>query len=83
MCSFKMRLINIHCNNRESFKYSVLLYFYYYNIKKNHSRPVKIDKSKHPYLKIIFNRNNDLVQFERDNPLIDLFNMILIKILYF
>ena len=83
MCSFKMRLINILCNNRESFKYSVLLYFYYYNIKKNHSRPVTIDQSKHPYLKIFFHRNNDLVQFERDNPLIDLFNMILIKILYF
>ena len=28
-----MRLINIKCNDSDSFKYSLLLYIYYYNIK--------------------------------------------------
>ena len=29
-----MRLINIECDDRESFKYSILLFLYYHNMKK-------------------------------------------------
>ena len=38
-----MRLINIKCNDSDSFKYSILLYLYYYNIKNNYNRPSEIE----------------------------------------
>ena len=39
----KLHLINIKCNDRDSFKYSILLYLYYYNIKNNYNRPSEIE----------------------------------------
>ena len=33
-----MHLININCNDKESFKYSILLYLYYCNIQNSHGR---------------------------------------------
>ena len=68
-----MRLININCDDSESFKYSILLYLYYYNIKKNHGRVLQLINNLNPYIHNKFNKNNDLHQFEKDNPLIDLF----------
>ena len=67
-----MRLINIKCDNSGSCKYSILLYLYYYNIKINHNRPVEINKHRDPHITIIFDKSNDVIQFEHDNPLIDL-----------
>ena len=67
-----MRLINIKCDNSDSFQYSILLYLYYYNMKFNHSRPTEIDKHCDPYIDIIFNKSNEVIQFEHDDPLIDL-----------
>ena len=67
-----MRLINIKCNDSDSFKYSILLYLYYYNIKNNYLRPTEIDKHSNPYILIYVNRNNDIYQFEKDNTFIDL-----------
>ena len=67
-----MRLINIKCNDSDSFKYSILLYLYHYNIKNNYFRPTQIDKHGNPYIHIYFNRNNDIYQFEKDNTFIDL-----------
>ena len=37
-----MRLINIKCNDFDSFKYSILLYLYYYKNYKNYLRPTEI-----------------------------------------
>ena len=68
----KKRLINIKCDDGESFKYSILLYLYYYNIKSNYNRPSQIDKYRDPCIEIMFNSGTDLHKFERDNPLIDL-----------
>ena len=68
-----MRLINIKCNDKESFKYSVLLYLYYYNIQENLGRVIQVLFNTDPYLSIKFNENNDINQFEKDNPHIDLF----------
>ena len=68
-----MHLLNIRCDNSESFKYSVLIYLYYYNMKKNHGRVSQLINNLNPYIHIKFNKNNDLEQFEKDNPLIDLF----------
>ena len=67
------RLINIKFADKNSFKYSMLLYLYYYNIN-NFNRPTEIDKHTEPYILIHFNNNNNngINQFERDNPLIDL-----------
>ena len=67
-----MRLINIKCDNSDSFKYSILLYLYYYNIKINYNRPTEINKDRDPYMLIYFNDGNDINQFEKDNPLTDL-----------
>ena len=67
-----MRLINIKCNDFDSFKYSILLYLYYYNIKNNYLRPTEINKHSNPYIQIYFNENNDIYQFEKDNTFIDL-----------
>ena len=68
-----MHLINITCTNKESFKYSVLLYIYYYNIKKNRVRVSQLINNIDPYIDIKFNENSDIVQFERDNAHINLF----------
>ena len=67
-----MRLINIKCNVSDSFKYSILLYLYYYNIKNNYLRPTEISKQSNPYIQIYFNENNDIYQFEKDNTFINL-----------
>ena len=67
-----MRLINIKCHNSDSFKYSILLYLYYYNIKINYNRPTEINKHRNPYMLIYFNDGNDINQFVNNNPLIDL-----------
>ena len=67
-----MRLINIKCNDFDSFKYSILLYLYYYNIKNNYLRPTEIKKHSNPYIQIYFNENNDIYQFEKDNTFINL-----------
>ena len=68
-----MRLINIICTDKESFKYSVLLYIYYYNIKKNRARVSQLINNINPYIDIKFNENSDIEQFERDNSHINLF----------
>ena len=68
-----MRLINIKCNDCDSFKYSILLYLYYYNIKNNYVRPTEIHKHSNRYIQIYLNENNDIYQFEKDNTFIDLF----------
>ena len=54
-----MHLINIKCDDKESFKYSTLLFLNYYNIKNNHSRVMLIDNNLFPYIHIKFNKNND------------------------
>ena len=68
----KKRLINIKWNDSDSFKYSILLYLYYCNIKTNYDSPGEIDKHTNPYIQIMFIKSNDIYEFERDNPLIDL-----------
>ena len=68
-----MRLININCNESESFKYSILLCLYYCNIKKNYTRVSPLNHSLNPYIHIKVNKNNDIDQFEKDNPFMDLF----------
>ena len=68
-----MRLINIKCRDKESFKYSVILYLYYYNMQKNHGRVMQLLFNTDPYLDIKFSENNDINQFEKDNPHIHLF----------
>ena len=68
-----MLLINIYCNDSESFKYSILLYLYYYNIKKNHGRISQLNNNLNPYIPIEFNKNSDIAQFEQDNSHISLF----------
>ena len=55
-----MRLINIKCYDSDSFKYSILLYLYYCNIKNNYLRPAEINKHSNPYIQIYFNENNDI-----------------------
>ena len=67
-----MRLINIKFNDSNSFKYSILLYLYYCNIKNNYLRPTEINKHSNPYIQIYFNENNDIYQFEKDNTFINL-----------
>ena len=67
-----MRLINIKCDNSDSFEYSILLYLYYYNIKINYNRPTEINKHIYPYMLIHFNDGNHIIQFEKDNLLIEL-----------
>ena len=67
-----MRLINIIFTDKESFKYSALLYIYY-NTKKNRARVSQPINNINPYIDIKFNENSDIVQFERDNSHINLF----------
>ena len=68
-----MRLITINCADSESFKYSILLHLHYYNIKNNHARVTQLNNNLDPYIHIKFNNNSDILQFEKDNPLIDVF----------
>ena len=68
-----MHLININCNDKECFKQSVVLYLYYYNIQNNHGRVAQLNNNLNPYIHIKFNENSDVLQFEKDNPLTDLF----------
>ena len=68
-----MRLINIKCRDKESFKYSVILYLYYYNMQMNHGRVMQFLFNTDPYLDIKFNENNDINQFEKNNPHVYLF----------
>ena len=58
-----MRSVNIYCNDSESFKYSILLYLYNYNIKKNHGRISQLNNNLNPYIPIEFNKNSDIAQF--------------------
>ena len=68
-----MCLINIKRYNRVSFRFSILLYLYYYKIKINYNRPTEINKHiTDSYMLIHFNDANDINQFIKDNPLIDL-----------
>ena len=60
-----MRLINIYCNYSDSFKYSILLYLYYYNIKNNHGRISQLNNNLNPYIPIEFNKNSDIAKFEK------------------
>ena len=68
-----MRLINIDCDNSESFEYSILLYLLCYNTKNNHARITHLINNLNPYIHIKFNGNSNLLQSEKDNLLIDLF----------
>ena len=68
-----MHLINIYCNDSDSFKYSILLYLYYYNIQKNYGRMSQLNNNLNPYIPIEFNKNSDIVQFEQDTSHINLF----------
>ena len=68
-----MHLINIICTDKKIFKYSILLYIYYCNIKKNRARVSQLINNKNPYINIKFNENSDVEQFERDNAHISLF----------
>ena len=62
-----MRLINIICTDKKSFKYSVLLCIYHYNIKKNRARVSQLINNINSYIDIKFNENTDIEQSERDN----------------
>ena len=68
----KLHLINIKCNDSDSFKYSILLYIYYYNIKNNYLGLTEMNKHSTPYIKINFNENNDTYQLEKNNTFINL-----------
>ena len=48
---------------------------YYYNVKNNPARVSQLNNNLNPHTHIKFNKNVDLVQFEKDNPHIDLFNI--------
>ena len=61
-----MCLINIYCNDSNSFKYSILLYLYYYNIKKNRGRIPQLNNKLNLYISIEFNKNSGIAQFEQD-----------------
>ena len=48
---------------------------YYYNVRNNLARVSQLNNNLNPHTHIKFNKNVDLVQFEKDNPHIDLFNI--------
>ena len=50
---------------------------YYYNVKNNPARVSQLNNNLNPHTHIKFNKNVDLVQFEKDNPHSDLFNISL------
>ena len=60
-----MYIINLKCNNRDSFKYSILLDLNYYNIKTNRTRVPRIKNNMISCIYIKFNRDNDIYQFEK------------------
>ena len=68
-----MLLINLNCVDSESFKQSIQLYLDYYNIKNNHARVSQLNNNLNPYIHIKFNKNIDILQFEKDSPHINLF----------
>ena len=68
-----MYIVNLDCNANESFKYSLLLFLYYYNMKTNRTRISQLNKNLYPYIDIKFNENKDYIQFEKDNPHSDFF----------
>ena len=68
-----MLLINLNCVDSESLKQSIQLYLDYYNIKNNHARVSQLNNNLNPYIHIKFNKNSDILQFEKDNRHIDLF----------
>ena len=68
-----MRLIKLNCVDSEPFKYLIQLYLYYYNIKNNFPRASQLNNNLNPYIHIEFNKNSNIIQFEKDNPHIDLF----------
>ena len=45
----------------------------YYNIKNNHARVSQLNNNLNPYIHIKFNKNIDILQFEKDSPHINLF----------
>ena len=61
-----MRIINVQCDDNQSFKYSILLYLYYCNMKNNHGRISQLNNNLYPLIDNKFNENNDLYQFEQD-----------------
>ena len=63
-----MRLINLNSVDGESFKYSIQLDLYYCNIKNNDARVSELNNNLNPYIHIKFNKNSDILQFEKDNP---------------
>ena len=67
-----MRIINVQCDDNQSFKYSILLYLYYHNIKNNHGRISQLNNNLYPYIDLKFKENNDLYQFEQDNKHVNL-----------
>ena len=67
-----MHIIKVQCANSRSFRYSVLLYLYYYNMNTNRTRVSQLEKNIKPHFPIKCNNNNDLCQFEKDNNNINL-----------
>ena len=67
-----MYLMSPKCDDSKSFRYSILLYLYYYNIKTNKTRVSQIDNNTAPHLSIKFNTDNDIYQFEDENKHIEL-----------
>ena len=65
-------MINVKCVDNQSFKYSILLYLYSYNIKTNRTRVAQLNNNIKPYLHIKLNNNNNIYKFEKDNKHIDL-----------
>ena len=79
-----MRLINIKCNDFDSFKYSILLYLYYYNIKINYLRPTEINKHMliHIY-KFILTKIMIFINLKKKTLLLTYYLLILTINLYF
>ena len=69
----RLTIVNLYCNDSESLKYSILLYLYYYNIKKNHGRISQLNNNLNPYIPVEFNKSSDIAQLEQDNSHINLF----------
>ena len=65
-------MINVKCVDNQSFKYSILLYLYSYNIKTNRTRVAQLNNNIKPYLHIKFNNNNTMCKSEKDSKNIDL-----------
>ena len=63
-----MKAIDPNCSNEDSFKYSILISFYYYHLKEHKERTSKLNKyiNDHNFTSINFNG------FENNNPNISL-----------